>query len=96
MSWISEVNGWVCLRRGKRAVNRPFSLLNRFYELLGVSYEEVPHGVTEARIRSDAEPGQTRSYEERFGAIIADCPPDVVEGILSICEQIAHLPGLRK
>ena len=59
-------------------------------------YEEVLHGATEARIRSDAKPGQTRSYEERFGAIIADCPPDVVEGILSICEQIAHLPGLRK
>ena len=96
MSWISEVNRWVCLRRGKRAVYRPFSLLNRFYELLDVSYEEVLHGATEARIRNDAEPGQTRSYEERFGAIIADCPPDVVEGILSICEQIAHLPGLRK
>ena len=74
----------------------PLHMLDRFCKLLDVSYEEVLHGATEARIRSDAEPGQTRSYEERFGAIIADCPPDVVEGILSICEQIAHLPGLRK
>ena len=74
----------------------PLHMLDRFCKLLDVSYEEVLHGAMEARIRSDAKPGQTRSYEERFGAIIADCPPDVVEGILSICEQIAHLPGLRK
>ena len=71
-------------------------MLDRFCRLLDVSYEEVLCGATEARIRSDAEPGQTRSYEERFGAIIEYCPPDVVEGILSVCEQIAHLSRLRK
>ena len=71
-------------------------MLDRFCELLNVSYEEVLHGATEARIRSDAEPERVRSYEEQFAAIIADCPSDVVDGILSVCEQIAHLPGLRK
>ena len=65
-------------------------------QALDVSYEEALRSATEARIRSDAEPERAGSYEERFAAIIADRPPDVVEGILSVCEQIAHLPGLRK
>ena len=89
-----DASARTCAASGCRHI--PLHMLDRFCKLLDVSYEEVLHGATEARIRSDTKPEQTRSYEERFGAIIADCPQDVVEGILSICEQIAHLPGLRK
>ena len=85
---------WSRIESGRRRI--PPHMLDRFCELLNVSYEEVLHGATEARIHSDAEPELAGSYEEQFAAIIADCPPDVVEGILSVCEQIAHLPGLRK
>lgn len=85
---------WSHIESGRRRI--PLHMLDRFCELLNVSYEEVLRGATEARIRSDAEPELAGSYEEQFAAIIADCPPDVVEGILSVCEQIAHLPGLRK
>ena len=85
---------WSCIESGCRHI--PLHMLDRFCKLLHVSYEEVLHGATDARIRKDAKPEQTRSYEERFGAIIADCPQDAAENILSICEQIAHLPGLRK
>ena len=85
---------WSRVESGRR--RSPLHMLDRFCELLNVSYEEVLRGATEARIRSDAEHERAGSYEEKFAAIIADCPPDVVEGILSVCEQIAHLPGLRK
>ena len=85
---------WSRIESGRRHI--PLHMLDRFCELLNVSYEEVLHGATEARIRSDAKPARAGSYAERFAAIIADCPPDVVEGILSVCEQIAHLLGLRK
>ena len=85
---------WSRIESGRRRI--PPHRLDRFWELLNVSYEEVLHGATEARIHSDAEPELAGSYEEQFAAIIADCPPDVVEGILSVCEQIAHLLGLRK
>lgn len=85
---------WSRIESGRRHI--PLHMLDRFCELLNVSYEEVLHSAKEARIRSGAESERAGSYAERFAAIIADCPPDVVEGILSVCERIAPLPGLRK
>lgn len=85
---------WSRIESGSRRI--PLHTLDSFCELLNVSYEEILSGATDVRIRGDGEPSRTKSYEERFGAIVADCPPEVIEDILSICAQIASLPGLRK
>ena len=85
---------WSRIESGHRHI--PLHTLDRFCKLMNVSYEDVLLGATEARVRSDTAPDQTKSYEERFRTIIADCPQDVVESILTICEQIAGLPGIQK
>ena len=59
---------WSRIESGCRHI--PLHMLDRFCKLLDVSYEEVLHGATEARIRSDTKPEQTRSYEERSLRIV--------------------------
>lgn len=75
--------------------NRPIQLeaLNQICEKLGVSFGDLLHGATAAKILPDEElvESNTDAVDE-FSKIICGCSPKRIEYILSICRILTSFP----
>lgn len=79
------------IESGKRHIQ--LDMLNLFCEVLGVSYEEVLSGATQARINNaEASNVQDQDALEQFAQIISGCSDAKIHGLLDICWQVIELP----